>query len=93
MAAGATAGPSTALRSGRDDNFVTDRKRCDGTVTDLVTELSSRPERSAVEEPAVAPFPLTTPNLAKSRPSRIRRAPCGINATLSLPLVHLLQRR
>jgi hypothetical protein len=51
-----TAGPSTALRSGRDDNSV-------GLLTSirltalgrfLATELSSRPERSAVEGPAVS---------------------------------------
>src|SRR5271170_1695914 len=37
-----TAGPSTALRSGRDDKFIAQ------------DELSSRPERSVVERPAVS---------------------------------------
>ena len=79
---GETAGPSTALRSGRDDNSVavgTDatelprqdgalqippfgrddnsvaaRNRCNGTLSDPATELSSRPKRSVVEGPAVS---------------------------------------
>jgi hypothetical protein len=45
-----TAGPSTTLRSGRDDKFVW----VVGSGTQ--TELSSRPERSVVEGPAVS-FP------------------------------------
>src|SRR5271155_1558883 len=43
-----TAGPSTALRSGRDDNSVGFSRVVPAT------ELSSRPERSAVEGPAVS---------------------------------------
>jgi ABC-type nickel/cobalt efflux system permease component RcnA len=43
----ATAGPSTALRSGRDDKLLASREMVP------TTELSSRPERSAVEGPAV----------------------------------------
>src|SRR3984885_7129542 len=50
---GETAGPSTTLRSGRDDKFV---GRSGHFPT---TNLSSRPERSVVEGPAVSP-PLTT---------------------------------
>jgi hypothetical protein len=34
MTAAETAGPSTALRSGRDDNSVSGRNRCTGTVSD-----------------------------------------------------------
>jgi hypothetical protein len=41
-----TAGPSTTLRSGRDDNSL-------GLREGSATELSSRPERSVVEGPAV----------------------------------------
>ena len=48
-----TAGPSTSLRSGRDDNFVA------GASSRCTYELSSRPERSGVEGPAVLlPFSL-----------------------------------
>ena len=51
----AKAGPSTALRSGRDDNFV---MRFTYTLEEKphfpANELSSRPERSAVEGPALA---------------------------------------
>ena len=71
-AGGDTAGPSTALRSGRDDNSVaaeidsTERSLTqaaavaagiDSTEQSLTpaAELSSRPERSAVEGPAVSP--------------------------------------
>ncbi len=43
-----TAGPSTSLRSGRDDTSLGTRKLVS------VTEVSSRPERSEVEGPAVA---------------------------------------
>ena len=43
-----TAGPSTTLRSGRDDNFVA------RTILHAANELSSRPERSVVEGPAVS---------------------------------------
>jgi hypothetical protein len=43
-----TAGPSTTLRSGRDDN-----SSC-GVKDYRATNLSSRPERSAVEGPAVS---------------------------------------
>ncbi len=42
-----TAGPSTPLRSGRDDNSSCGVKNCGAT------NLSSRPERSGVEGPAV----------------------------------------
>ena len=50
-----TAGPSTALRSGRDDNSV------GGIISHDPNKLSARPERSAVEGPAV----LSTPSRAK----------------------------
>ncbi len=43
-----TAGPSTPLRSGRDDNSVV------GTNARARNNLSSRPERSGVEGPAVS---------------------------------------
>jgi hypothetical protein len=47
-----TAGPSTTLRSGRDDNSVVP-ERASARILDPETELSSRPERSAVEGPAL----------------------------------------
>src|SRR3984885_10113670 len=50
---GETAGPSTTLRSGRDDKFV---GRSGHFPT---TNLSSLPERSVVEGPAVSPPPKT----------------------------------
>ncbi len=54
-----TAGPSTALRSGRDDKLVERRKSVPATelgsrMSASATKLSSRPERSAVEGPAVS---------------------------------------
>ena len=52
---GKTAGPSTTLRSGRDDNsVVTARAQVEDRCP--TTELSSRPERSVVEGPAVFPI-------------------------------------
>ena len=47
-----TAGPSTTLRSGRDDNSVVPARSSARTLGPA-TELSSRPERSVVEGPAV----------------------------------------
>jgi hypothetical protein len=47
-----TAGPSTTLRSGRDDNSVA-QPELSREIIDFKTELSSRPERSVVEGPAV----------------------------------------
>jgi hypothetical protein len=49
-----TAGPSTSLRFGRDDNssFKSEVLEDDSVFT---TELSSRPKRSEVEGPAVNP--------------------------------------
>jgi hypothetical protein len=61
-----TAGPSTALRSGRDDNSVAGEmapKAVRRMATNVATELSSRPERSAVEGPAVS-LPVLTQTLA-----------------------------
>jgi hypothetical protein len=62
-----TAGPSTPLRSGRDDNFN------DGGITKQLLsvrtqrlKLSSRPERSGVEGPAVWASP-------DANPSKLRR--------------------
>jgi Flp pilus assembly protein TadG len=52
-----TAGPSTALRSGRDDNSVArkwSQKLIGRMDVNGPIELSSRPERSAVEGPAVS---------------------------------------
>jgi iron complex transport system substrate-binding protein len=48
-----TAGPSTALRSGRDDNSVCARKTFSEECVTPAIELSSPPERSEVEGPAV----------------------------------------
>jgi hypothetical protein len=48
---GLTAGPSTPLRSGRDDNFIVQANFI------AQAKLSSRPERSGVEGPAVNPSP------------------------------------
>ncbi len=60
-----TAGPSTPLRSGRDDNSVA-RKWSHKVVGQVhvngPTELSSRPERSGVEGPAVS-LPVLTQTL------------------------------
>ena len=51
----AKAGPSTALRSGRDDNsFARKRGFPSWIQVNRITKLSSRPERSAVEGPALA---------------------------------------
>jgi hypothetical protein len=49
-----TAGPSTTLRSGRDDNSVARRDYYSVASIPASTELSSRPERSVVEGPAVS---------------------------------------
>ena len=46
--AGLPAGPSTSLRSGRDDNFVLESIFLT-TTANFATKLSSRPERSVVE--------------------------------------------
>jgi len=43
MAAGETAGPSTSLRYGRDDNFVAETNDCSVVSIPASTELSSRP--------------------------------------------------
>jgi hypothetical protein len=48
-----TAGPSTTLRSGRDDNSIAGQVFLGETLASI-TELSSRPERSVVEGPAVS---------------------------------------
>jgi hypothetical protein len=52
-----TAGPSTTLRSGRDDNSVVPQE-LQLEIPAPATKLSSRPERSVVEGPAVS-FPDT----------------------------------
>ena len=54
-----TAGPSTTLRSGRDDNSVAGGKYFPAEAViaatlAVTTDLSSRPERSVVEGPAVS---------------------------------------
>ncbi len=67
-----TAGPSTPLRSGRDDNSVA------GTSFRRPTNLSSRPERSGVEGPAVSKY---VPKPASSGSKRV--AP----ATPAAPLI------
>ena len=48
MAAGETAGPSTALRSGRDDNSVAGVGHCSVASVAATTEMSSRPERTRI---------------------------------------------
>jgi hypothetical protein len=48
MAAAETAGPSTTLRSGRDDNFVAGVRHCSVASIPATTELSSRPERTRI---------------------------------------------
>jgi hypothetical protein len=53
-----TAGPSTTLRSGRDDNSSAGARFVADALAGL-TKLSSRPERSVVEGPAVS-FPVIT---------------------------------
>ncbi len=58
------AGPSTALRSGRDDKLLGSRKFVPGA------ELSSRPERSAVEGPAASLQDRTPASSEPSTPSR-----------------------
>ena len=60
-----TAGPSTTLRSGRDDNSAAGKmapKAAHEWLLVVPTELSSRPERSVVEGPAV-PLPVLTQTL------------------------------
>jgi hypothetical protein len=56
-----TAGPSTTLRSGRDDNSLRGIKYFFAEAPTVTTELSSRPERSVVEGPAVLSLALTHP--------------------------------
>jgi hypothetical protein len=46
-----TAGPSTTLRSGRDDNFCCARKSFSDRYSTPATELSSRPEKSGASGP------------------------------------------
>jgi hypothetical protein len=48
MAAAETAGPSTALRSGRDDNSVAAGIDATEQCPTPATELSSRPERTRI---------------------------------------------
>ena len=60
------AGPSTPLRSGRDDNSV--------SVSRDPTKLSSRPERSGVEGPAFRTF--------KPRASRTKRNAARLSRAL-----------
>ena len=66
--AGETAGPSTTLRSGRDDNSVVAGIDATEQCPTPATELSSRPERSAVEGPAVSPLPTHNSNLSHPSP-------------------------
>jgi hypothetical protein len=63
-----TAGPSTSLRSGRDDTFFAKenaKKTARGRILNRPTELSSRPKRSEVEGPAVSLPVLTHPLRAR----------------------------
>jgi hypothetical protein len=68
MAAAETAGPSTALRSVRDDNSVAGVGHCSVASIPATTELSSRPERSVVEGPAVSPVPTHNSHLSHLSP-------------------------
>ena len=68
MAAGETAGPSTTLRSGRDDNSVVAAIDATEQYLTPATELSSRPERSVVEGPAVSLLPTHHSNLSYPSP-------------------------
>ena len=61
-----TAGPSTPLRSGRDDNSLGSRRRS-------TTKLSSQPKRSVVEGPAVTLN--QQPQLTKAQPSPLSSQP------------------
>jgi hypothetical protein len=81
-----TAGPSTTLRSGRDDNFR-------GTISSYssdhfwghfhATELSSRPERSVVEGPAVC-FGRQALRRSKASCSAVARTAAMIDSSCSL---------
>jgi hypothetical protein len=68
MAAAETAGPSTTLRSGRDDNSVAVVRHFSFASIPATTELSSRPERSVVEGPAVYPLPTHNSHLSHLSP-------------------------
>ena len=57
MAAGETAGPSTSLRYGRDDNSV--ETGIDATEQSWTPQQNCHPDRSGVEGPAVL-FPVLT---------------------------------
>jgi hypothetical protein len=68
MAAAETAGPSTTLRSGRDDSSVVAGIDATEQCPTPATELSSRPERSVVEGPAVSPLPTHNSHLSHLSP-------------------------
>ena len=74
MAAGETAGPSTALRSGRDDNSVVAATDATEQCPTPATELSSRPERTRISH-----FTM----LARTTCAALRKESCmlRINAT------------
>jgi hypothetical protein len=77
-----TADLSTALRSGRDDRFVRQMAtNCKPrNILNLATNLSSRPERSAVERSAVLLVPGTTPCSASDKSHAGSRAQLDFGA-------------
>jgi ABC-type nickel/cobalt efflux system permease component RcnA len=77
-----TAGPSTALRSGRDDKLLASREMVP------TTELSSRPKRSAVEGPAVLTAPTRAKHVVPGSPEPSRRAPAAAFEPLHLEANH-----
>jgi hypothetical protein len=75
-----TAGPSTTLRSGRDDNSVAGDQVFLAEALAGTTELSSRPKRSSVEGPAV-PFPVVTCSLEALKGASPRTQPVEVRPT------------
>ena len=64
-----TAGPSTTLRSGRDDNTVVPARASAGNYLIPATQLSSRPERTRISYFALR---ATTTGAALRRESRMQ---------------------
>jgi VWFA-related protein len=80
-----TAGPSTTLRSGRDDKFCCARKSFSGKNLTPAIELSSRPERSVVEGPAVSFLKVLTHHLKpSSAASKCRKRTRCLSLLLSI---------